>query len=285
MDITFGIITSGNDSFISKMIDSIESQNIPQYEIIVVGACGLQRNRLKVIPFNETQVPMWITRKKNIISYVASYEIIVFMHDYIVLEPDWYKGFLEFGTQGWDVAMCKIHEIHGTRAMDWMGLPNDKHYGNVLLPYDYSNPEGMYVPGNFWIAKKTFMMENPLDEGRIWGQGEDIEWSKRIFGGADNSEWLRNILRIPMDVYVPPPQNPARYIMNTKSAVRYLKEKPTPTDYFTGYDYHSGDNSRPKGYNPEDYVYMVRRLERKFETELRNLGHTHHQDDAPSQAE
>ena len=89
MEISFGIITSGNDAYVSKIIESIEAEKIPQYEIIVVGACSLQRTNLKVIAFNETQVPMWITRKKNIISYLAAYEIIVYMHDYIVLEPGW----------------------------------------------------------------------------------------------------------------------------------------------------------------------------------------------------
>lgn len=282
MEITFGIITSGNDDSVAKIIESIEAEQIPVYEIIVVGACSLQRKNLIVVPFNESQVPMWITRKKNIITALAHYEIIVYLHDYIALEPGWYKGFLEFGTD-WDVAMCRVLEENGARSIDWMGLPNDKVYGNVLLPYDYCNPEGMYVPGNFWVAKKTLMMEHPLDEGRIWGQGEDIEWSKRIFGGADNSEWLRNILRIPMDVYVPPPINPARYKMNISSAVRYLKEKPTCKDYYTGYDYHSGENSRPKGYNPEHYEYMVRRLEKKFEAQLRSLGHTR-KDGTASQA-
>lgn len=282
MKITFGIITSGNDESVAKIIDSIEGQGIPHYEIIVVGACSLQQKNLIVVPFDESQVPMWITRKKNTITALAHYEIIVYLHDYIVLEAGWYEGFVKFGTD-WDVAMCRMLEINGNRAMDWMGLPNDKVYGNVLFPYEYSNPEGMYVPGNFWVAKKKLMMENPLDEGRIWGQGEDIEWSKRIFGGADNSEWLRNILRIPMDAHVPPPKTPARYKMNIYSSVRYMKEKPTCPDYYTGYDYHSGDNSRPKGYNPEEYQYMVRRLERKFETQLRSLGHAR-KDGSASQA-
>ena len=38
MEFTFGIITSGaEDDSINQIIDSIEKQNIPTYEIIIVG--------------------------------------------------------------------------------------------------------------------------------------------------------------------------------------------------------------------------------------------------------
>ena len=142
---------------------------------------------------------------------VAQYENIVYLHDYISLETGWYEGFCQFGNDGWDVAMCRMIENNGARAMDWMGLPSDPLYGNVLHPYDYYNPQGMYVPGNFFVVKKEFILNNPLDLTRGWCDGEDIEWSKRIFGGVDNSEWLRNILRIPMDIVVPEPERVARY--------------------------------------------------------------------------
>ena len=256
MEFTFGIITAGNDPFISKIIDSIEAKNIPTYEIIVVGACSLERKNLQVIPFNENMKHMWITKKKDIIAEVAQYENIVYLHDYIHLETGWYEGFCKFGNDGWDVAMCRMIENNGARAMDWIGLPSDPLYGNVLHPYDYYNPQGMYVPGNFFVVKKEFILNNPLDLTRGWCDGEDIEWSKRIFGGIDNSEWLRNILRIPMDIVVPEPEKVARYKMNTFSSVRYLKDKPTEKCYYDKYDLHSGDNSRVKGFHPSQYYYL-----------------------------
>ena len=114
----------------------------------------------------------------------------------------------------------------------------------------------MYVPGNFFVVKKEFILNNPLDLTRGWCDGEDIEWSKRIFGGVDNSEWLRNILRIPMDIVVPEPERVARYKMNTFSSVRFLKDKPTEKCYYDKYDLHSGDNSRVKGFHPSQYYYL-----------------------------
>ena len=37
MNFTFGIITNNNITNLYKIIDSIELQNIPNYEIIIVG--------------------------------------------------------------------------------------------------------------------------------------------------------------------------------------------------------------------------------------------------------
>ena len=262
MDITFGIITAGNDPFVNTIIDSIEAEQIPNYEIIIVGSFSGQRANTKVVPFDESRFPMCIPLKKMIIAKLASNPILVLSHDYIRLKPGFYKSFVEFGSD-WDVAMCKMLENNGKRAIDWMGLPNDPIYGNVLHPYDYCNPKGMYVPGNFFLVKKDFLLEHPLDVNRMWGQGEDIEWSKRIFGGADASEWLRNILRIPIDVVIKDPTSPAVYKMNVNASVEYLKDKPTDTCFYEPYDLHSGDNSRPKGFKKEDYVYLMKRSEKE----------------------
>ena len=273
MKITFGIITGGGQtSFINQIIDSIEEEKIPEYEIIVIGDFHTIRERTRIYAFPEYLAPMWITKKKNIIAQLAFYDVLVLLHDYIRLEKGWYEGFLRFQqeTPTWDVAMCKMCENNGNRAIDWMGLPNDPVYGNVLHPYDYCNPKGMYVPGNFFVVKKDFFMKYPLDETRVWGDGEDIEWSKRIFGGADKTTWLRRILRKPLDIDIPDPEVPAVYRMNTYSKVVFLKDKPTPSSFYETYDCHSGDNSRPEGYRVEDYVYMKKRREGKIEPQINN---------------
>ena len=80
MDFTFGIITSNNIENLNKIIDSIEIQNISNYEIIIVG-CNkifnltnlnkLKRKNCTCIPFDESIYPGWITKKKNIITQNA----------------------------------------------------------------------------------------------------------------------------------------------------------------------------------------------------------------------
>jgi hypothetical protein len=269
MKLTFGITTGGGqEDYINKIIDSIEEEQIPDYEIVVVGSFLTARNNTIVYLFPEDIVPMWITKKKNLIAEVARGEILVLMHDYIRLEKGWYEGFLRFQNENpiWDVAMCKLKDMTGRRLIDWMGLAGDKIYGNVLLPYDYSNPKGMYVPGNFFMVKRDFLRANPLDERRNWGLGEDVEWSKRIFGGIENAPVIRNLLQKPLDVEIPDPEYPAIYRMNVYSSVMCVKEKDIHAWFRNEYDMHTPDIERPIGYKIEDYVYMQKRLERKIES-------------------
>jgi hypothetical protein len=264
MNFTFGIITSANScNYINNIINSIEQQNIPNYEIIIVGTNKDLINNSKntvIVEFDENTRPGWITKKKNIITEMAKYENIVFLHDYILFEPNWYTGFIQFDKEfnDWELSMCKIKNIDGARAVDWMGLPNDTKYGNVLLPYEYHNPKGMYIPGNFWVAKKSIMEKHKLNENLLWEQAEDIEWSKRVLGGTINSTWLRGMIRIPINIDIDESNCTNKYYMNTYSSVIYLKNKAAHPDFCIEYDDHSGSNSRPIVYNREDYEYLIK---------------------------
>ncbi len=98
MNFSFGIITNGyEDLRINQIIDSIEKQNITSYEIIIVGNSKVKRKNTQIIEFDESILPAWITKKKNIVTEIARFENIVYLHDYIELVDDWYAGFLKFG--------------------------------------------------------------------------------------------------------------------------------------------------------------------------------------------
>lgn len=180
MRFTFGICSSGQN--FEKVVDSIVKQNIPEYEIIVVGGQAPTRDNVHYITFDESTKPGWITAKKNLITGFASYENIVYMHDYVALKDDWYEGFLKFGGN-WDVCMTRVENFDGERNLDWyinyndLTLPN----GEQLLPYTHIKySKMMYIPGFYWVAKKSLMEEFPLNENLCWGQAEDLEWSYRV---------------------------------------------------------------------------------------------------------
>jgi hypothetical protein len=187
MDFSFGIITNGeNDVYIEQIIDSIYNQNIVNYEIIIVGNTTIKGNNIININFSENQVPKWITRKKNIITENARYENIVFLHDYIKLENDWYQGQLKSGND-FHIRMDKIVNINGERFRDWCiwcwnGNFMDGIIGkDCLIPYDMTHlSKFMYISGSYWIAKKYVMENYPLNENLKWGEGEDIDWSFRV---------------------------------------------------------------------------------------------------------
>jgi hypothetical protein len=185
---------------INHIIDTIEMQLIPIYEIIVVGGHNHYETRYNVkhISFDESQKWGWITRKKNLVTQNATFDRIVFMHDYIALEDNWYGGFLKYGDD-WDICMNIVNNISGGRWVDWLLVHSSGYH--VLPPYDHSNRESMYVSGAYWVAKKSFMEQFPLNEGLHWGAGEDMEWSAR---------WM--------------PNHNFKFKMNILSSVRCCKE-------------------------------------------------------------
>lgn len=189
MEFTFGIITSGTeDKNINKIIDSIEIQKIKKYEIIIVGNSNVNRKNTTVIEFDEKIKSKWITKKKNIITKNSKFDNIVYLHDYIIFDPDWYIGFLKFGNE-FDMCMNVIENFDGTRYRDWCISMWDNSkikeiIGNTFkcnLPYDENRfIKHMYFSGCYWVSKKHIMEEYPLDERLIWGQGEDVLWSNLV---------------------------------------------------------------------------------------------------------
>ena len=208
MEFSFGIITNNNYSCLEKIIESINNQKIEKYEIIIVGARKkkyLKQNNISFIEFDETQhtdLPIehkkyrgWITRKKNIITENAKYENIVFMHDYVILDKNWYKGYLKYGNN-FDIIINKIKNTDNTRFRDWTinlkllekvikpKLLNKLKKKRVfLLDYDNNNKilqKYIYYSGTYWIAKKHVMEKFPLNEKKLHRQGEDCEWSDRV---------------------------------------------------------------------------------------------------------
>ena len=200
MDFTFGIITTGdNDNFINIIIESIQNNKIPNYEIIIVGNTKVfETDKISVIKFDETIKNGWITRKKNIIAENAKYENIVLLHDYVKLNDNWYHGFLRFGND-YDWCITPILNINGLRFRDYTLFPAkvdylnidyspvdiDKYFGeNCLLPYDFVNNiktnKYLYISGAYYIIKKTVALIHKLDEKLFHCQSEDVEISKRL---------------------------------------------------------------------------------------------------------
>jgi len=195
MDFTFGIITDGSKQAaerLSVIIESIEAEKIPRYEVVIVGNVqhAPMGDRLRAIHFNESLRRNWITRKKNMITEQARYANVVYMHDYLKLVSGWYEGWKVFGDN-FTAAMNVILNADGTRYRDWTLSPDSsvaalkKAVGvdsaQNLLPYDQSDlSRAMYFSGAYWVAKRDTMRAIPLDENLVWGEGEDVEWSRRF---------------------------------------------------------------------------------------------------------
>lgn len=210
---TFGIITNAQDGVsehLLKSIQSIRELHVPEYEIIIVGTkenllkheyLNDNNPNIKFIDFNENIKPAWITKKKNLITHVAKYVNIVYQHDYVYYDKDWYEGFKKFG-ENFDVCLNKILNGDHTRFREWTMFPYHCCYpmsnpyskqskalwdfagienNETMLPHDEMRfTKYQYVSGSYWVAKKHVMQEFPLDESLCWGQGEDLAFTMSL---------------------------------------------------------------------------------------------------------
>jgi hypothetical protein len=190
--ISFIITTSGeDDTNCSIVVNSIIAENIPEYEIIIMGgeSTTITGPNIKHIPFNEHQFDditiwgfkgRWISRKINLAVKASKYDIVVISRDYIKLLPGWYQGFNEYGTD-WDICLHQDLLFTGVRGINWRidkypGLPRW-----CMIPYDLDNfTQYMIMPGGHWVAKKEVMLKYPINENLLWGMQEDTEWTRRV---------------------------------------------------------------------------------------------------------
>lgn len=188
MDFTFGIVTNGQ--LLDHTIRSIQQLNIPNYEIIIVGSTptNILSEHIRYIPFDESVKEAWITRKKNLICEEAKYENVVLLHDYVIIHPDFYQGFLKFGSN-YDVCVPKILNVDGSRYRDYILFPQYHWWSKVtgwkcnkfLLPYwlptNTKLNKFVYISGSMYVVKKSIALKYPLDERLSWGKDEDVRFS------------------------------------------------------------------------------------------------------------
>lgn len=240
MKFTFGVTTTKElqrsdgsnvraDSHVRDIINSIRRNNIPKdnYEIIIVGGDDeyQEDDDVKFIEFDDVTVPGWFTKKKNLITKNAKFENIVFSHDYLIYDDDWYNGFLKFGND-WDICMCIIKAQEGHRFRDWLAwddpelcvfgdniqykdgrMVSGNDHEIALVPYDYTKTQYMQISGFWWVAKKYVMEQDPLDENLKQGMAEDVLWSFQV-----------------RDKY--------NYVMNTNSVVQILRANKRLSSYY-----------------------------------------------------
>lgn len=183
MKITFAIITAGDqDDRIREIVRSIRATMIPEYEILVVGGSTttLDEPDVRHISFDEGQRAGWITRKKNLATQEAAHDVIVYLHDYHVFDPDWYTGMTEFGTD-WDIQCHSVLTVEGHRCFDWTTWDHPTIPSHINVPYDRADlVPYQYLSGGYWVSKRHVVLEEPLDENRGSFQEEDVEWSLRV---------------------------------------------------------------------------------------------------------
>lgn len=183
---SFGIITNGqkNDQ-VSKLIDSIIIQNIPNYEILICGDFKYHDdNKYPIVSIDDVllkdDIRAPITIKKNRIINKSKYENLMVLHDRYLLPEKWYENMEKYGNH-FDILTMPNIGPNGGRVNDWgehLGKPS-QIYTEVFHLLSYRNwSDGWYSQGGMLVIKKSVYEKNRLDERLFWDELEDIQFSQ-----------------------------------------------------------------------------------------------------------
>lgn len=198
---TFGLVTNGDrDVWVLDFVQSVISQGIPHYEIIICGkidtlihnealadlAAG---NILKFIDFNLMEERGWITKKKNLIAEAAKFANMAIFHDRYELDKSWFLGMKKYGNN-FEVLSCVNVTKEGERSEDWSRYPDNilattldrgwlaresKIIPSFPILMDYRDwDENVFIPGGMIIIKKYVWRKVKWDERLYWNEQEDV---------------------------------------------------------------------------------------------------------------
>ena len=190
MNLTFGIMTTyDNIEQLWEVIHSIEQLHVPNAEIIIVGSYG--KFDADIIPdfegrgisIRQILTDGWLPKKKNLVAKFALHDTLVLLHDYYLFDPSWYARWVAFNKHmTWDVASNAQYLLNGKRHFtDWViwDHPTLPRY-HSLGYQDWVHTQHQYISGGFFLVRRDFLRQYPINETMPPGSPEDVEWSLRI---------------------------------------------------------------------------------------------------------
>ena len=201
---TFGVISDGKkNNQVSKLIQSVIKQNIPNFEVIICGPYSIPQefNGIDITVLDDIKLEHDIRpptpAKKNKIIKRAKYHNLCLMHDRFTLPHDWYSNFINYGNYFDVLCLPTVDNIGNRFRVDWM-----KFYypitqiirQNKSLAYTSWSPETI-IQGGILIAKTHLMQKVMFDERLHWEELEDMQLSKKmylegVFINVDNKNFV-----------------------------------------------------------------------------------------------
>ena len=185
---SFGIVSNGQkNDWVNELINSIKSQGIKEYEIIICGPSPFNESEINVddkikvideIHVDDIRAP--IGHKKNQIIQSAKYNNLCIMHDRFLLPDDWYKNMKSYGNY-FDVLCLKTLSLNGERfGVDWMKFQyplTSRFKLNKPLSYHQWHHDAI-IQGGVMVLKKNLVQSFMFDERLFWDELEDMQFSK-----------------------------------------------------------------------------------------------------------
>jgi len=177
MSISFCIITGGKrPDIINTVIKSIKAQNIPTYEIIIVGEYQAAPDDIIYIEACESAAGGRLGEMRNKAVARSRYENIVILDDDIILSLDWYTAFRSF-EKPFDILTSQVRVPDGGRYFDHATTGGPR--GNIILKEDEDDSYVYMTGGGGWVMKDYVARKVQWDPHKAFYEEEDVDFSRK----------------------------------------------------------------------------------------------------------
>jgi hypothetical protein len=185
MKISFIIISNGKKpDKVENQIKSIESLNIPEYEIIISGiySSGISNDNIHYINDQYNANRGSLGGLRNTACSIASYENIVVSDDDMLFTSDWYCNLLK--SPDFDILTTRILNPDGTRFWD-NACYMSPNRGHIIMNPEQQDDFLYMSGGQSWIMKKYVWDKVKWDSEILFYNVKGIEDYKKGLHNED----------------------------------------------------------------------------------------------------
>lgn len=190
LDVSFIIVTNGNrDGLLHTIIEGIKYQNIPNYEIIIVGYSRIDRRLYPEVNYIEAKDLAdagLLGAMRTVACVQAKYENLVISDDDMVLSSNWYEELKK--SEDFQILTTQVRNPDGTRFWDHTCF-RSPNYGHVVLEADQQDDDYLYMSGGqSWLMKKEVSEKVKWNEDFSTGYRANMRNLKDYHEGKGNED-------------------------------------------------------------------------------------------------
>lgn len=195
--ISFCIISNGNrQQKLEQLVQNIQAQGIPEYEIIIVGIAEPLPG-VKFISLPAAAQSGQTSVLRNTAAAQARFQTLVFSDDDIVLMHGWFSS-LQPHLETQDILISKLLNLDGTRHWDWATIDGPK--GHRLLNYTETDPH-LYFTSGLLVVKAHVWQTIRWNETLGFYENEDVDFSQRAIRAGFSAKLCLDSIAVHDDPY------------------------------------------------------------------------------------
>ena len=189
LDISFIIITNGNrDGLLNTVIEGIKYQNIPNYEIVIVGNSKIKNNfpEVNYIEAGDLADEGLLGAMRTVACAKARYDNMVVSDDDMMLSSNWYEELQK--AEDFDILTTQVRNPDGTRFWDHTCFRSPT-FGHIVMEKEECDEKYMYMSGGqSWIMKKRVFEKAKWNEDFSTGYRANMRNLKDYHEGKGNED-------------------------------------------------------------------------------------------------